>query len=108
MHSHRNLCLILLCALIALAPATSHAAQPGPPANVVMVAGNGQVVQPNFPSTVPLTIRVTDAAGIPVGGVPVMWATSCASADFGCNSNFVGTLVQRADQTDTSGIASTN
>src|SRR5260370_5884809 len=108
MHSNRILCPALICAVIALAPAASQAAQPGPPANVAMVAGNGQVVQPNFPTTVPQTILVTDAAGIPVSGVKVTWSTSCAPSDYGCNSTETGTLIQPSNQTDSNGIATAN
>ena len=108
MHSNRILSPTLLCALLALAPASLQAAQPGQPAKVAMVAGNGQVVQPNFPATTPMTILVTDAAGIPVAGVPVSWSSSCAPSDYACSSSETGTLLQPATQTDSNGIASTN
>lgn len=106
MHSHRNLCVILFCAFVALAP-TSQAAQPGPPAKLSMIAGNGQVVQENFPANVPMTIRVTDASNVPVAGVNVTWGISCAPEDYGCNSQFTGTLMQSSSQTDSMGIATT-
>src|SRR5258708_28884443 len=100
MQSYRVFSFLLLCVFAALAPAASQAATPGPPANVVMVAGNGQVVQTNFPTTVPMTIRVTDANGIPVPSVPVSW-TITQQAD-------KGTLQQPAGQTDSNGLATSN
>src|SRR5258708_38291030 len=100
MQSYRVFSFLLLCVFAALAPAASQAATPGPPANVVMVAGNGQVVQVNFPTTVPLTIRVTDANGIPVPGVAVSWSVTLGADK--------GTLNQPAGQTDSSGLATSN
>jgi uncharacterized protein (TIGR03437 family) len=91
---------VLLYAVASLAPIPSYAASPGPPANVVMVAGNGQVVQLNFPTTVPMTIRVTDANGIPVPGAAVSWSIT-QNAD-------KGTLNQPTGQTDSNGLSTSN
>ncbi|MGA2598421.1 MAG: putative Ig domain-containing protein [Bryobacteraceae bacterium] len=78
-----------------------HAATPGPAALAVMVAGNGQVVQEEYETTVPLTIRVTDEAGIPVSGVPVSWSIAPQDAQ-------LGTLNQPVNQTDSNGLATAN
>ncbi len=79
----------------------AHAATPGPAATAVMVAGNGQVVQEQYETTVPLTIRVTDEAGIPVSGVSVSWSIAEKDAQ-------LGTLNQPVNQTDSNGLATTN
>jgi uncharacterized protein (TIGR03437 family) len=100
MQFHRKFSPVLLFAFAALAPVASYAANPGPPANVVMVAGNGQVVQLNFPTTVPMTIRVTDANGIPVPGVAVSWSIT-QNAD-------KGTLNLPTGQTDSNGLSTSN
>ncbi len=100
MHSRRDFISILLCVsfllsvLTALAPA-ARAAQPGPPARVVMIAGNGQVVQEEFQTTELLTIQVTDAFGIPVAGVPVAWSITQGTQ--------LGTLNSTTLQTDSNG-----
>ena len=108
MYSYRCLSLCLFCMLLALAPAASNAAQPGPPAIVSPISGQGEVVQPNFPTTVPVAIMVTDAGGTPVAGVPVNWTLSCAPVDYGCNPAFLGTLVTPTNVTDSHGMAMTN
>src|SRR5882724_5864779 len=100
MQSHRTFFPVLLLAFAALTAVPSQATTPGLPANVVMVAGNGQVVQLNFPTTVPMTIRVTDANGIPVPGVAVAWSIT-QSAD-------KGTLNQPTGQTDSNGLSTSN
>src|SRR5271165_453883 len=79
----------------------SHAATPGPAATAVMVAGNGQVVQEEYETTVPLTIRVTDESGIAVGGVSVSWSITPQDAQ-------LGTLNQPVNQTDSNGLATVN
>jgi uncharacterized protein (TIGR03437 family) len=100
MQFYRTFLPVLLYAVAALAPIPSYAATPGPPANVVMVAGNGQVVQLNFATTVPMTILVTDANGIPVPGVAVAWSIT-QNAD-------KGTLNQPTGQTDSNGLSTSN
>lgn len=100
MTSRRRLAVTALCAFICLLPAVLRAAQPGPPANIMMVAGNGQVISLNFPTSVPMTIEVTDASGIPVSGVPVTWSIT-QGAD-------IGSLSQPSSQTDSNGMATTN
>jgi uncharacterized protein (TIGR03437 family) len=66
-----------------------------------MVAGNGQVVQEQYETTIPLTIRVTDEAGIPVSGVSVSWSIAEKDAQ-------LGTLNQPVNQTDSNGLATAN
>lgn len=100
MCSRGIVCSIFISVLIGLAPAASQT-----PATVVMIAGNGQVVQTNFPAIVPFTIEVLDAARNPVPNVPVSWALSCAADDYGCTTQFPGTLFQPASQTDVNGMA---
>ncbi len=60
-----------------------------------MVAGNGQVVQEEFRTTSLLTIRVTDASGIPVAGVPVAWSITQGA--------HLGTLNSITNRTDSNG-----
>lgn len=94
--SHSSI-LLAFSAFAALAPVPLMAAQAGAPANIAMVAGNGQVVQVDFPTTVPMTIQVTDSAGIPVSGVPVTWSV-VQGAD-------IATINLQETQTDTNGMA---
>ena len=101
MHSHRNFFLTAFCVLGVLASAPVEGAQPGAAASVSMVVGNGQIVQENYQTTVPLTIRVTDAAGIPVSGVAVNWSIPQQFSQ-------IGSLSQPVNQTDSNGIATTN
>src|SRR5581483_11459794 len=99
MSSSRGISLLGVCAVAFLASVPS-TAQSGSPGNLTMIAGNGQVVQVNFPSTVPLTIKVTDGTGTPVSGVPVTWTITQGSD--------TGSLSQPSMQTDTNGMATSN
>lgn len=95
---HRSRIAILMFSATLCA---SQAATPGPAATAVMVAGNGQVVQQEYETTVPLTIRVTDESGIPVSGVSVSWSIAQQDAQ-------LGTLNQPVNQTDSNGLATAN
>jgi uncharacterized protein (TIGR03437 family) len=63
----------------------------------VMISGNGQVAQEQFPTNVPMVIQARDAFGAPAPGVPITWAVTQGQ----------GTLVGKIDVTDANGLAST-
>ena len=63
-----------------------------------MVSGNGQVVQEQFRTNVPMVVQANDAAGHPVSGVAVTWAITQGS----------GTLSGPINVTDSNGQAQTN
>src|SRR5438477_5937768 len=66
--------------------------------SLVMVSGNGQVVQEQFRTNVPMVVQANDAAGHPVSGVAVTWAITQGS----------GTLSGPINVTDSNGQAQTN
>src|SRR5207245_1331302 len=51
-------------------------AQVGQAATVTAVAGQGQVIQTNFPTNTPLTVLVKDDKGNPVSGAAVNWSVT--------------------------------
>ncbi len=65
--------------------------------SISIASGNGQVVREQFLS-VPLVVRVKDAAGNPSAGVRVTWAVTQGA----------GTLVNQSVATDSNGLASTS
>lgn len=67
----------------------------GPPAAVVALGGNGQTDTVGRTLRTPLIARVTDAAGNPIGGVPVSWRVVSGG----------GSLVQVTEVSNISGIA---
>lgn len=64
--------------------------------SLVMVSGNGQLVDAQFPSTQPLVVQAKDAGGHPASGVAVAWAIT----DGG------GSIVFPTTTTDANGMAS--
>ena len=68
---------------MALIPALSQVATPGPPASVLMIAGNGAGCASEFHDQYAVDHSARDANNIPVGGVPVTWTISCSTDDFG-------------------------
>lgn len=85
---------ILLLAVLQMS--CGDAAAPPVPAGLVVAAGDGQeaVVATALPA--PITVRVSDRGGRPMGGVAVTWSTSSSG----------GTLAPASGQTDADGQAS--
>ena len=63
-----------------------------------IVSGNGQVVQENFATQVPLKVQAKDGAGRPAAGVNVNWSVTQG----------VGTIPNPMTMTDADGFASAN
>ena len=66
-------------------------------ANISIVSGDGQLLRQNNLGAEPLTVRITDAAGKPVSGAIVNWATTSG----------VGNTLNTSTTTDINGLAST-
>ena len=64
--------------------------------SLVLVSGNGQVVQSQFLSNLPLTVEAKTASGQPAPGVAVTWKITAGA----------GTLVRPVNTTDANGQAS--
>ena len=65
---------------------------------LTIFSGNGQVVQEQFRTNVPLVVQAKDAAGNPAAGVAIAWKIPANS----------GTLSGPVLKTDANGLASTN
>lgn len=74
---------------------------PGQAGNVTVVAGNQQSAAVNTLFSLPLSVRVTDGSGNPVGGVSVTFTAPAT----GPSGTFPGGTLSRIVQTDTGGIA---
>ncbi|MBX2991692.1 MAG: Ig-like domain-containing protein [Bacteroidetes bacterium] len=74
---------------------------PGQAGNVTVVAGNQQSAVVNTLFSLPLSVRVTDGSGNPVGGVSVTFTAPAT----GPSGTFPGSTLSRIVQTDTGGIA---
>ena len=53
------------------------------PGGLEIVAGQGQVTGVGFPVQTPLTVRVVDAAGNPIPGVPITWSVPQGTGNLG-------------------------
>lgn len=87
-----------LPALVAVAAACNDTVAPlelaGPPAAIAPAGGDAQLGAVATTLPIPLAVRVTDAAALPVPGVVVEWTASA------------GTLSQAVDTTDNAGLSS--
>ena len=63
--------------------------------SLILVSGNGQVVESQFLSNLPLVVEATNASGQPVAGVAVSWKITSGA----------GTLVRPENTTDANGQA---
>ena len=72
------------------------------PQTLTVYSGNGQIVQENFRTNVPLIVRALDGAGQPMAGVPITWQVHS-------DRNWViGGTIGAETVTDAAGLARTH